>query len=40
MDAAAQGAEAINSSADCLDFISKTDEREMQELRLGEVVLP
>ncbi len=40
MDAAAQGAEAINASADCLDFVSKIDESQMQELRLREVALP
>ncbi len=39
-DAAAQGAEAINASTDCLDFISKIDESEIQELRLREVALP
>ena len=39
-DAAAQGADEINASADCLDFISKIDERDMRKLRLREVAPP
>ncbi len=40
MDAATRAAEAINASADCLDFISKIEEKEMQELQVREVALP
>ncbi len=40
MGVANAGAEAINAWADCLDFISKINESEMQELRLREVALP
>ena len=40
MDAATRAADAINASADCLDFISKIDEKEMQELQVREVAAP
>ncbi len=38
-EAAEKAAEAIEASADCLEFISMIDEKEIQELRLREVSL-
>ncbi len=38
-EAAEKAAQAIGASADCLEFISMIDEKEIQELRVREVSL-